>query len=144
MMEKNTTKAKGGDSIRYMLLPFTVRMRDDPLDYIREAKAAVDTKTTIYTLSILDLLLKLLGIKAASFLSHKMFTNTTWVDHLKKAVDENTIQDPHKLLDDLQVSLKLMKQAVYAKGLVKEEEEEGNVWVWHRLYLPKHVTLYVS
>lgn len=37
------------------------------------------------------------------------------------SVDENTIPDPHKLLDDLEESLKLIKEAVYAKGLVKEE-----------------------
>ena len=37
------------------------------------------------------------------------------------SVDESTIPDPHKLLDDLEDSLKLIKEAVYAKGLVKEE-----------------------
>lgn len=37
------------------------------------------------------------------------------------SVDESTIPDPHNLLDDLEGSLKLIKEAVYAKGLVKEE-----------------------
>ena len=38
------------------------------------------------------------------------------------SVDDNTIPDPHKLLDDLEGSLKLIKEAVYAKGrLVKQE-----------------------
>lgn len=35
------------------------------------------------------------------------------------SVDENAIPDPHKLLDDLEESLKLIKEAVYAKGHVK-------------------------
>ncbi|KAI3494892.1 hypothetical protein L1887_36897 [Cichorium endivia] len=35
------------------------------------------------------------------------------------SVDENTIPDPHTLLDDLEGSLKLMKKAIYVK------EEEG-------------------
>ena len=43
MMEKNT-KAKWGNSFGYVLLPFTIGLRDDPLDYIREAKATVDRK----------------------------------------------------------------------------------------------------
>ncbi|KAJ9539244.1 hypothetical protein OSB04_031977 [Centaurea solstitialis] len=36
------------------------------------------------------------------------------------SVDESIIPDPHKLLDDLEDSLKLIKEAVYAKGLVQE------------------------
>ncbi|PWA25582.1 O-acyltransferase WSD1 [Artemisia annua] len=36
-------------------------------------------------------------------------------------VDDNTISDPHKMLDDLDGSLKLIKEAVYAKRLVKQE-----------------------
>lgn len=40
------------------------------------------------------------------------------------SVDESTIPDPQKLLADLEASLILIKEVVYAKGLVKEEEKD--------------------
>ncbi|KAI3681864.1 hypothetical protein L6452_36669 [Arctium lappa] len=163
MMEKNT-EAKWGNWIGYVLLPFTIAIRDDPIDYVREAKATIDRKKhsleALYTFSIAELVLKLFGIKAASSLSHKIITHTTlsfsnlvgpleeigFYGHTMEflapssygqphvrirsyvnkmtivlSVDESTIPDPHKLLDDLEDSLKLIKEAVYAKGLVKEE-----------------------
>ncbi|PWA96807.1 O-acyltransferase, WSD1, C-terminal [Artemisia annua] len=167
MMEKNT-EAKWGNWIGYVLLQFTVGIRDDPLDYVREAKATIDRKKhsleAIYTFTIAELVLKLFGIKAASSLSHKIITRTTlcfsnlvgpleeigfyghameylapssygqphglminFQSYVNKmtivlSVDDNTIPDPHKLLDDLEGSLKLIKEAVYAKGrLVKQE-----------------------
>lgn len=43
MMEKNT-KAKWGNWFGYVLLPFTIALKDDPLDYIRQAKATIDRK----------------------------------------------------------------------------------------------------
>ena len=43
MMEKDT-EAKWGNWMGYVLLPFTIGLRDDPLDYIRHAKATVDRK----------------------------------------------------------------------------------------------------
>ncbi|KVH89025.1 O-acyltransferase, WSD1, C-terminal [Cynara cardunculus var. scolymus] len=166
MMEKNT-EAKWGNWIGYVLLPFTIGIRDDPIDYVREAKATIDRKKhsleALYTFSISELVLKFFGIKAASSLSHKIITHTTlcfsnlvgpleeigfyghgmefiapssygqphglminFQSYVNKmtivlSVDESTIPDPHKLLDDLEDSLKLIKEAVYAKGLVKEE-----------------------
>lgn len=66
MMEKNT-EAKWGNWIGYVLLPFTIALRDDPLDYFREAKTTIDRKKhsleAIYTFSIAELVLKLFGIK---------------------------------------------------------------------------------
>lgn len=66
MMEKNT-EAKWGNWIGYVLLPFTIALRDDPLDYIREAKTTIDRKKhsleAIYTFSIAELVLKFFGIK---------------------------------------------------------------------------------
>nr|XP_043620308.1 wax ester synthase/diacylglycerol acyltransferase 11-like [Erigeron canadensis] len=166
MMEKNT-EAKWGNWIGYVLLPFTIGIRDDPLDYVREAKATIDRKKhsleALYTFSIAELVLKLFGIKAASSLSHKIITQTTlcfsnmvgpleeigfyghameflapssygqphglminFQSYVNKmtivlSVDDNTIPDPHKLLDDLEGSLKLIKAAVYARGLVKKD-----------------------
>ncbi|TYI19363.1 hypothetical protein ES332_A07G160000v1 [Gossypium tomentosum] len=43
MMEKDA-KAKWGNWIGYVLLPFTIAIRDDPLDYVRDAKATIDRK----------------------------------------------------------------------------------------------------
>ncbi|XP_021893046.1 O-acyltransferase WSD1-like [Carica papaya] len=80
MMEKNT-EAKWGNWIGFILLPFDIAIRDDPLDYVRQAKATVDRKKrsleAIYTFSISELVLKLFGIKVASALSHKIISNTT-------------------------------------------------------------------
>ncbi|KAK5818923.1 hypothetical protein PVK06_023873 [Gossypium arboreum] len=43
MMEKDA-KAKWGNWIGYVLLLFTIAIRDDPLDYVRDAKATIDRK----------------------------------------------------------------------------------------------------
>ena len=71
MMEKGT-EAKWGNWIGYVLLPFTIALRDDPLDYVREAKAIIDRKKrsleAIYTFSISELFLKLFGIKVGPIL----------------------------------------------------------------------------
>ncbi|XVF33168.1 hypothetical protein REPUB_Repub17cG0145300 [Reevesia pubescens] len=80
MMEKDA-EAKWGNWIGYVLLPFTIAIRDDPLDYVRDAKAIIDRKKrsleAIYTFSIAELALKLFGIKAASALSHRILAHTT-------------------------------------------------------------------
>ncbi|KAJ0025635.1 hypothetical protein Pint_07645 [Pistacia integerrima] len=43
-MMKKGTKAKWGNQIGYLTYPFTIALRDNPLDYLREAKAAMDRK----------------------------------------------------------------------------------------------------
>ncbi|GAB2288709.1 Wax ester synthase/diacylglycerol acyltransferase 6 [Dionaea muscipula] len=43
MMEKDT-RARWGNCIGCVLLPFSIGLRDDPLDYVQEAKAIVDRK----------------------------------------------------------------------------------------------------
>lgn len=66
MMEKDA-EVKWGNWIGYVLLPFTIAMRDDPLDYVRNAKAIIDRKKrsleAFCTFYIVDLALKLFGIK---------------------------------------------------------------------------------
>ncbi|GMH00417.1 hypothetical protein Nepgr_002256 [Nepenthes gracilis] len=66
MMEKDT-KAKWGNWVGFVLLPFAVSLRDDPLDYVREAKATVDRKKrsleAVYTFSMSQLVLRFLGFK---------------------------------------------------------------------------------
>lgn len=165
MMEKGT-KAKWGNCIGSVLLPFAIALRDDPLDYVRQAKATIDRKKQSqeagYTFLIVKLVLKLFGIKAAAFLFHRVPNHTTlcfsnivgpieeigfnghplafiapscygqphglmvhFQSYTNKmtfilSVDEATIPDPHQLCDDIEESLKLMKDAVIARGIVKE------------------------
>ncbi|KAG8488893.1 hypothetical protein CXB51_016921 [Gossypium anomalum] len=80
MMEKDG-KAKWGNLIGYVLLPFTIAIRNDPLDYDRDAKATIDRKKrsleAIFTFSIAELSLKLFGVKTASALSHRILSRTT-------------------------------------------------------------------
>ncbi|KAG6730304.1 hypothetical protein I3842_01G073400 [Carya illinoinensis] len=165
-MMENDTKAKWGNWIGYVLLPFSIALRDDPLDYIRRAKATIDRKKhsleALYTFSISEFILKTLGIKRASALSHRIITHTTmcfsnlvgpleeigyyghpmaylapscygqphalminFQSYINKmtivlSVDEGTIPHPSELCDDIVHSLELIKNAVIAKGLVKE------------------------
>lgn len=80
MMEKDK-EARWGNWVGYVLLPFRIGLRDDPLDYIRDAKAIVDRKKhsleAVYTYTISEIFLKLLGVKIADALSHRVFANTT-------------------------------------------------------------------
>ncbi|XP_022757554.1 O-acyltransferase WSD1-like isoform X1 [Durio zibethinus] len=80
MMEKDA-EAKWGNWIGFVLLPFTIAIRSDPLDYVYDAKATIDRKKhsleAIYTFTIAELALKLFGIKAASALSHRILSYTT-------------------------------------------------------------------
>ncbi|KAE8660507.1 putative CAP [Hibiscus syriacus] len=66
MMEKDS-EAKWGICVGYVLLPFTIALRDDPLDYVRDAKATIDRKKrsfeAIFTSTIVELTLKLFGVK---------------------------------------------------------------------------------
>ena len=66
MMEKDA-EAKWGNWIGFVLLPYKIALRDDPLDYVREAKATIDRKKNsleaVYTFSIADLVLKFFGVK---------------------------------------------------------------------------------
>ncbi|KAK8630927.1 hypothetical protein V6N13_079698 [Hibiscus sabdariffa] len=80
MMEEDA-EVKWGNWIGYVLLPFTIALRKNPLDYVRNAKAIIDRKKrsleAIATFYIADIALKLFGIKAAGALSHKVVSRTT-------------------------------------------------------------------
>lgn len=41
---KKNSKAEWGNKIGYVLFPFSIELKDNPLDYIREAKAKMDRK----------------------------------------------------------------------------------------------------
>eukprot|EP00261_Vitis_vinifera_P040032 XP_019081275.1 PREDICTED: O-acyltransferase WSD1-like [Vitis vinifera] len=66
MMEKGS-KAKWGTKIGFVLLPFNIALQDDPLDYVRQIKAAIDRKKhsheAMLTFFIIKMVLKLFGTK---------------------------------------------------------------------------------
>ena len=66
MMEKNS-EAKWGNWIVYVLIPFTIALKDDPLDYISQVKVTVDRKKhslgALCNFYISGLVFTLFGIK---------------------------------------------------------------------------------
>ena len=87
MMEKNT-EAKWGNWIGYVLLPFTIGLREDPLDYVRQAKATIDRKKhsfeAIFTFSVAELVLKIFGIKVLNYSSFLDLIITPTYTHIYK------------------------------------------------------------
>ncbi|KAM0863102.1 hypothetical protein ACQ4PT_044818 [Festuca glaucescens] len=82
MMDSSKDNAvKWGNQIGYIVLPFHIAMHDDPLEYIRLGKKTADRKKrsleAVFTYWSGNLVVKLLGIKAAAALCYGMFTNTT-------------------------------------------------------------------
>ncbi|KAK6918215.1 O-acyltransferase, WSD1-like, N-terminal [Dillenia turbinata] len=165
MMEKESETVNWGNQIGYVLLPFKIALKDDPIDYVLEAKATIDRKKNsfeaLYTFSISELILKVFGIKAASAISHRILAHTTmcfsnlagpmeeigfcghpmtylaptsygqphalminfqsYMNQMRivVSVEEKAVPDPHRLLDEIQESLQLIKNSVLAKGLAK-------------------------
>ncbi|KAF7846586.1 hypothetical protein BT93_L4071 [Corymbia citriodora subsp. variegata] len=80
MMAKKS-KGKWGNWIGYILIPFNIGSEDDPLDYVRKAKATIDRKKlsleAIITFVCAELVLKLFGVKVASAIAHRILFNTT-------------------------------------------------------------------
>ncbi|KAM3412591.1 hypothetical protein ACQJBY_003986 [Aegilops geniculata] len=82
MMDPSKDNAvRWGNHIGYIVLPFHIAMHDDPLEYIRQGKKTADRKKrsleAVFTYWSGNLVVKLLGIKAAAALCYGMFTNTT-------------------------------------------------------------------
>ncbi|XP_058095927.1 wax ester synthase/diacylglycerol acyltransferase 5-like isoform X2 [Magnolia sinica] len=81
MMETDGPAVEWGNRLGYVLIPFSVQVPEDPLDYIRRAKATADRKKlsfeSIFTYWSGFLLVKLFGIKAAAALCYRMLSNTT-------------------------------------------------------------------
>lgn len=83
-MEADDPKARKwewGNAIGYILLPFHIALRDDPLDYIRSAKATIDKKKqsleALATFISAKFILKALGLKVAAAISYRVISNTT-------------------------------------------------------------------
>ncbi|XP_074367898.1 wax ester synthase/diacylglycerol acyltransferase 11-like [Apium graveolens] len=80
MMEKGS-KVRWGNLIGYVLLPITIALPDDPLDYVRKAKAIVDRKKSsleaICSYSVGRIILELFGLKQTAAMMYKTISNTT-------------------------------------------------------------------
>ena len=74
MAEKS--KAKWGNCIGYVLMPFPLALQEDPLEYVLQAKATIDRKKhsfeAVLSFGCAQLALKLLGHKVPNLLTiHK-------------------------------------------------------------------------
>ncbi|XP_074359882.1 wax ester synthase/diacylglycerol acyltransferase 11-like [Apium graveolens] len=80
-IKEGTKTGKFGNKIGYVILPLNIGIRDDPLDYVRQAKAAIDRKKAslepLLTYLFLKFFIKFFGVKAAGVFSSKIFRNTT-------------------------------------------------------------------
>lgn len=82
MMENGSKGKRGwGNWFGYALLPFKIALRDDPLDYVKEAKATVDRKKrsfeALFTLTMAEILIRFFGIKVATEVTFRGFSNST-------------------------------------------------------------------
>ncbi|KAM1029661.1 hypothetical protein ACFX2A_043147 [Malus domestica] len=81
MMAKKS-KVGWGNCIGYILIPFTIALQDDPLDYVRGAKAVIDRKKhsleAFFTYLTANLLIKIIGAKAAGVLAHRIISHSTF------------------------------------------------------------------
>ncbi|XP_024024176.1 O-acyltransferase WSD1 [Morus notabilis] len=80
MMAKNS-KAKWGNLLGYLLLPFNIALQDDPLDYVRQAKATIDRKKhsleAICTYLCARFLQKIFGVEITAATARRAISNTT-------------------------------------------------------------------
>ncbi|KAJ0024713.1 hypothetical protein Pint_07631 [Pistacia integerrima] len=87
-MMKKGTKAKWGNEIGYLIYPFTIGLRDNPLDYLREAKATMDRKKksleALFSYFFAKYFLKFCGMKLASFPSQ----TTLWFSNMPGPQEE--------------------------------------------------------
>ncbi|WZZ48839.1 hypothetical protein YC2023_048946 [Brassica napus] len=120
MMTKGS-KCRWGNFIGLVVFPLWIRCEDDPLKYIRRARATMDKKKIsmepLISYGILKLIMKIFGEKAL------IIHYVSYVDKLiiNLAVDTAVIPDPHLLCDDLVESLNIIKLAALEKGLHKME-----------------------
>ncbi|XP_031111362.1 O-acyltransferase WSD1-like [Ipomoea triloba] len=79
--EKGESKWGWGNRFGYAILPLKIGMLNDPLDYVRQAKATADRKKysyePIFTYFLANFVIKLFGPKAAAILTNKIFSNAS-------------------------------------------------------------------
>ncbi|XP_074281673.1 wax ester synthase/diacylglycerol acyltransferase 11-like isoform X2 [Silene latifolia] len=72
---------KWENAVGYVILPFNIAIRDDPLDYIRDAKATIDKKKCSLevpcTYDIAMVLLKIFGLPVVAALSRRLLSHVT-------------------------------------------------------------------
>ncbi|KAH0882557.1 hypothetical protein HID58_058653, partial [Brassica napus] len=126
MMTKGS-KCRWGNFIGLVVFPLWIRCEDDPLKYIRRARATMDKKKIsmepLISYGILKLIMKIFGEKVVEAIAKRalIIHYVSYVDKLiiNLAVDTAVIPDPHLLCDDLVESLNIIKLAALEKGLHK-------------------------
>ncbi|XP_060218404.1 wax ester synthase/diacylglycerol acyltransferase 11-like [Lycium barbarum] len=82
MVEKNATVIQG-NCFGFAMIPLTLAQLEDPLDYVRKAKIAMDRKKhsleTRCTFYILQLILKFFGSRGATRLAERVLSQTTLI-----------------------------------------------------------------
>ncbi|XP_021729094.1 O-acyltransferase WSD1-like [Chenopodium quinoa] len=80
--DPNLRNWQWGNSIGYILVPFHIALREDPLDYIRSAKATIDKKKqsleAIATFISGKIVLKIFGLRVAAAIVYRVLSNTTF------------------------------------------------------------------
>ncbi|KAJ0025636.1 hypothetical protein Pint_07644 [Pistacia integerrima] len=116
-MMKKGSKARWGNKMGYLFYPFTVALRDDPIDCLREAKATMDRKKASLEASFSyfspKCFIKFGGVKGLLIHVLSYANKITFI----LSVDEGIIPDPNQLCDDLEESFSLIKSAAIAKGM---------------------------
>ncbi|OMO77480.1 hypothetical protein COLO4_25143 [Corchorus olitorius] len=116
-MMKKKSKAEWGNKIGYVIFPFTIGLKENPLDHIREVKVRMDRKKASleakFRFFIATVFLRFYRTKSLTINIVSYADTITMV----LAADETIIPDTHQLCEDLQESLKLLKKSVLAEGL---------------------------
>ncbi|KAL0646292.1 hypothetical protein Bca4012_044583 [Brassica carinata] len=120
MMAKKS-KCRWGNLFGYILLPFSIGLETDPLEYLRRAKVTVDRKKhsleAVFSMAFFKLILKVLGLKALT-IHFQSYANKVIIS---VTADPIVIPNPHKMCDNLVESLKLIKSSVLERGLYEME-----------------------
>ncbi|KAL7224221.1 hypothetical protein ACSBR1_025646 [Camellia fascicularis] len=137
MMEKGNP-VKWGNKIGYVVFPFTIGFREDPLDYVREAKVAghldykVFSNTTLWFSNVsgtgdeIEFAGHEISFYAPTCYGQPNALMIHVVSYVNKFIfiisaEEETIPDPQQLCDDLEESLNLIKATVLAKQHIKDD-----------------------
>uniref|UniRef100_A0A164UHA8 Uncharacterized protein n=1 Tax=Daucus carota subsp. sativus TaxID=79200 RepID=A0A164UHA8_DAUCS len=143
-MKERTSEVKWGNKLASILLPVTIALQDDPLDYVRKAKASVDRKKLSFeamcSIFMSRFVLKYLGFEQYAAMMHKIISNTTmafsnvaltvhcqsYADKmiLVLTVDPDVIPDYRTLSAEFEASLELIKNAVIERGLAVRVKKE--------------------
>ncbi|KAK8487484.1 hypothetical protein V6N13_030873 [Hibiscus sabdariffa] len=80
-MMKKKSKAKWGNKFGFICVPFSIALENDPLDYLREAKAIVHRKKlslqAFCTYLTNNFVVRLFGSKVSACLAYRVFSHTT-------------------------------------------------------------------